>query len=237
MKVEVILCEVRKRHNIEQNAVNTTETQRMRRHLDSNDLDVIITHPGEKTMQVRRLGSRTYALDRFARAHSTDRPDQCCDLSIGTKHAVEHVGDGRFAVRTGDADHHHVASRRPMDCCGYRSEEAARVRHNDLGHLYRNTFLNEDRGRPGHHRALDESVPVGSFAADRHEQAAGFNLTRVVGHVREHGIGVATDDLGRLDEPCEVGDRYARIHPGGTPSPCIAAFTMAANTGAAETPP
>ena len=87
----------------------------MGRDLDGRDAHAGIHHLAEQSLQVRRLGRGPLQVEVLItdpsadRAHHPGNPAGCID------DGGEHVGDGRLAIRPGDADHLQLSGRVAVD--------------------------------------------------------------------------------------------------------------------------
>ena len=151
-------------------------------------------HRPDRMLELRRLGRRGVGLVRRLDAADPGRgraghpgPD------AGRLERRDREERGRrLAVRAGDPDDRQIATRVAVPPGGRRGQGRPAVGHDELGQVDVGQRVLDDGGRgAGRCRSRDEVVSVDVQARHGHEQRAGTDLARVVGHAADGDRGQA----------------------------------------------
>ena len=66
--------------------------------------------------------------------HRVDGADQARPQPGRAQNSVNESRSGRFAIGSGNADHHQLARRMTMQCCAHQRQCHRRIRHKHLRH-------------------------------------------------------------------------------------------------------
>ena len=115
MVVEVILAEVGETRDCESHSVDAALLEGVARHLDGYGFHTRLSHDPDYRVKMGcfRRGATRHEL-RVVNS-DPDRPDDPRHATGGTQAGLEHVGDGRLAVRSGYSDERHRVGRAAVD--------------------------------------------------------------------------------------------------------------------------
>jgi len=188
MEVEVVLGKVGEPCDIEVDAADPAEDQGVGGDLHDHVGHALVTHPGEERLERRRLGGGQRGRDLPAVDPGPGGADES-DVAVPQQGTLHHVGRGRLAAGTGDADDGHVPRGVTVDLRGDGTEPLPAVVDHEGSALPGSVHEDAEPLLVGEHTVsgglTGEPGAVGTGARHRHEQAVGGDVAGVDGGGRD----------------------------------------------------